>query len=101
MLCQFSFSNFRSYRNETTLDFQAGNLTEFNDSLVGDNLLPVNVIYGPNGGGKSNAVKAVMCLISTVLKPVYETRTNRQSLVVPLPIIPCVPFCFEDGAENE
>ena len=101
MLCQFSFSNFRSYRNETTLDFQAGNLTEFNDSLVGNNLLPVNVIYGPNGGGKSNAVKAVMCLISTVLKPVYETHTNRQPLVVPLPIIPCVPFCFEDEAENE
>ena len=34
MLCQFSFSNFRSYRDETTFDFQAAALSEFKDSLI-------------------------------------------------------------------
>ena len=34
MLCQFSFSNFRSYRDEATFDFQAASLSEFRDSLI-------------------------------------------------------------------
>ena len=101
MLCQFSFSNFRSYYNETTLDFQAGTLSEFNDSLIGGDLLPVNVIYGPNGGGKSNAVKAIMCLISIVLRPIYETHTNRHPQAIPLPVIPCVPFKFDKSSASE
>lgn len=62
MLCQFSFSNFKSYRNETTFDFQAANLPEFGNSLIhiekASDLLPVSVIYGPNGGGKSNLLQA-------------------------------------------
>ena len=28
MLCQFSFHNFRSYKSETTFDFQAATLPE-------------------------------------------------------------------------
>ena len=35
-------------------------------------LLPVSVIYGPNGGGKSNLLHALACLISTVVKPVHD-----------------------------
>ena len=102
MLCQFSFSNFRSYRDETTIDFQAENLKdEFEDSLVGGNLLPTVVLYGPNGGGKSNALKAFMCMVSTVLKPIYETHTNRSEQIVPLPVIPCTPFLFENSAASE
>ena len=29
MLCQFGFKNFKSYKNETIFDFQAGELSEF------------------------------------------------------------------------
>ena len=58
MLCQFSFQNFKSYKGETTLDFQAATLPEFKETLITEekatDLLPVSVIYGPNGGGKSN-----------------------------------------------
>ena len=63
MLCQFSFSNFRSYRDETTFDFQAASLSEYKESLIktekGNDILPVGVIYGPNGGGKSNLLTAL------------------------------------------
>lgn len=56
MLCQFSFQNFKSYREETTFDFQASAIPEFVDSLIAkdkcSSLLPVSAVYGPNGGGK-------------------------------------------------
>ena len=48
MLCQFSFQNFRSYKSETTFDFQATAIPEFADTLISGNkagdLLPVGVI---------------------------------------------------------
>ena len=63
MLCQFSFKNFKSYKEETTFDFQATAIPEFSDSLLTGNeggaLLPVGVIYGPNGGGKTNLLPAL------------------------------------------
>ena len=34
MLCQFSFKNFKSYKEETTFDFQATSIPEFSDSLI-------------------------------------------------------------------
>ena len=55
MLCQFSFQNFKSYRDETVFDLQATAIPEFKDNLIVkdkcSDLLPVSVIYGPNGGG--------------------------------------------------
>ena len=80
MLCQFSFKNFKSYRDETVFDFQAATLPEFADTLIrmekcGD-LLPVGVIYGPNGGGKTNLLQALSCLISTVVKPIHDLESQ-------------------------
>ena len=34
MLCQFSFRNFKSYKGETTFDFQAVAIPEFAGSLL-------------------------------------------------------------------
>ena len=86
MLCQFSFSNFRSYRDETTFDFQAAALSEFKDSLIktekGNDILPVGVIYGPNGGGKSNLLAALGCVISLVTEPVYELGKNHARFIM-------------------
>ena len=49
MLCQFTFQNFKSYKNETTLDYQAAVLPEFKNTLITEtsasDLLPVNVVY--------------------------------------------------------
>ncbi len=104
MLCQFSFSNFRSYREETTFDFQAAGLTEFKDSLIktdkGNDILPVCVIYGPNGGGKSNLLAALGCVISLVTTPVYELRKNHARSIMQLRI-PCVPYLFDAESSAE
>ena len=47
MICQFSFQNFRSYKNETVFDMQATSAPEMSDSLIiangGSPLLPLHL----------------------------------------------------------
>lgn len=85
MLCQFSFRNFRSYKNESTFDFQAAATPEFADSLIKqdkcNSLLPVSVIYGPNGGGKSNLIRALSAVISAVVVPICELKQNHNKMI--------------------
>ena len=104
MLCQFSFSNFKSYRNETTFDFQAANLPEFSNSLIRfektNELLPVGVIYGPNGGGKTNLLQALACLISTVVRPILSLETTRTNIILHQ-TVDCVPFLLDDTSKNK
>lgn len=104
MLCQFSFQNFKSYKDETTLDFQAATLPEFKDTLITEekaaDLLPVSVIYGPNGGGKSNLLQALSCVISIVVTPVHELEKNRQNIILHQKV-DAVPFLFNETSVNE
>lgn len=101
MLCQFSFSNFRSYRNEATFDFQSEALAEFKDSLInpgkGSSILPVGVIYGPNGGGKSNLLSALGCVISLVTEPVYQLGKNRSRFIMQQKV-ECTPYLFDESS---
>lgn len=104
MLCQFSFKNFCSYKNETIFDFQATSVSEFEDTCIasdfGSKLLPISVIYGPNGGGKSNLIKALSCVISVVVRPVVELSQNRVSPVL-YHTVPCVPFLFDESSKDQ
>lgn len=104
MLCQFSFQNFKSYKSETTFDFQATSIPEFSDSLIsgskGSSLLPVGVIYGPNGGGKTNLLQALSCLISSVVKPIHDLEKTRESFVMQHRIS-CSPFLFDADSRNQ
>lgn len=104
MLCQFSFSNFRSYRDETIFDFQAAALAEFKESLIltekGSDILPVGVIYGPNGGGKSNLLAALGCVISFVTVPVFELGKNHSHYIFQHRV-PCVPYLLDKESSEE
>lgn len=104
MICQFSFKNFKSYKDETTLDFRAVTLPEFKDALItadkADSLLPVGAVYGPNGGGKSNLLLALSCLISTIVKPVHDLDKNRQPLILQQKV-DAVPFLFDTASRKE
>lgn len=104
MLCQFSFRNFKSYREETVFDFQAAAIPEFADSLIKrekcSSLLPVGVVYGPNGGGKTNLLQALSCLISTVVKPVHDLEKNRRSLIMQQKIS-AEPFLYDAESPEE
>lgn len=103
MLCQFTFCNFKSYKNETVFDFQAEPLPEFSDTLLGEDkggkLLPVSVVYGPNGGGKSNLLRALSCLISTVTKPIRQLNKNREPFIVQQED-KSEPFLLDDESRN-
>ena len=104
MLCQFSFQNYRSYKKETTFDFQATAIPEFSESLLnsgkGSAFLPVGVIYGPNGGGKTNLLLALSCLISTVVKPIHDLEKSRQNIIIQHRA-GCKPFLFDDVSQNQ
>lgn len=104
MLCQFTFKNFKSYRDETTFDFQAANLPEFKDSLIlsdrASDVLPVSAIYGPNGGGKSNLLKALGCAVGLVVRPIYELGKTRNPFVMQQ-TIPVTPFQLDDTSASE
>ena len=61
MLIQFNFKNFRSFKEEATLDLSAARMTEFSDRVVtvgNEKILPVAAIYGANASGKSNIYDA-------------------------------------------
>lgn len=61
MLIQFNFKNFKSFREEATLDLSATKMTEFSDRVViigSEKILPVAAIYGANASGKSNIYSA-------------------------------------------
>ena len=78
MLCQFSFQNFKSYKDETTFDFRAMAIPEFQDALIrqekAEDLLPVSAVYGPNGGGKTNLLQAFFCLINLDVRPSHAVE---------------------------
>lgn len=104
MLCQFSFQNFKSYKKETTFDFQASVLPEFKDTLIDADkavsLVPVSVVYGPNAGGKSNLLHALSCVISTIVNPVNELGKNQNGLILQQKV-DAVPFLFNETSKNK
>lgn len=84
MLCQFTFENFKSFKNEATLDLCAENISEYDESLIVDrndseSFLPVISIYGPNGGGKSSVLEAFVYLSKKVLMSVLTLRSVYNS----------------------
>lgn len=62
MLINFSFGNFRSFRDIKSLRMEAGRVKDLTDSVIekdGFRLLPVAAIYGANSSGKTNVIKAM------------------------------------------
>ena len=102
MLCQFSFENFKSYRDETVLDMQATNIEEFSDSLIlspnpgkFSNILPVAAIYGPNGGGKSVLLEAFVYLASRILLPIKSAKGEKEDSFT-FTVKNVAPFLMDD-----
>lgn len=62
MLVQFNFKNFKSFKNESSLDLTAAPIKEHPYNLIenvkGDKLVKIAAIYGANASGKSNLIEA-------------------------------------------
>lgn len=77
MIYEFNFKNFRSYRSGAGIDFTAKPIGEFKESLIVQKadkteLLPVCAIYGPNGGGKSSVLFALLALRNIIIEPLVQ-----------------------------
>lgn len=70
MLVNFTFQNFRSFRDEKTLSMEAGSIKELSESVIKRDayrLLPAAVMYGANSSGKSNVLLALVTMRSVLL----------------------------------
>lgn len=71
MIIDFTIKNYRSFKEASSLSLLAEPLK--NDGIAisttafGDNVLPVAGIFGQNAGGKSNAIKALVYTVSSIL----------------------------------
>ena len=103
MLCQFTVKNFKSIRDEVTFDMQAAAISEHEDRVIIDKdqekYLPVSVVYGPNGGGKSNVLAALHTLVAKVLRPLFATEDSSEKVLFPKRIV-VEPFVFSE-TKNE
>ncbi len=103
MLSQFIVKNFKSIKDEMIFDMQATAISEHKDRLIktnnDENLLPVSVIYGPNGGGKSNVLAAIHALELKILRPLYIAESDEQSRFY-LKNKEIVPFAFNEYCKN-
>lgn len=102
MLLQFNFKNYKSFRDDTTLDLTATKITDYNYHVVSvakEKVLPVATIYGANASGKSNVLEAFRYMKSYVVESLNfgdEYKKNRKS-AFPQP----TPFLFDTNSSSD
>lgn len=91
MLIEFLFKNYRSFRDKASLSLEAAGLGVLKNSLFeygGLKLLPGVAIYGKNGGGKSNVIRAFWLAVQFIKNAQRTQHENAE--------IPVVPFSLDD-----
>lgn len=91
MLVEFTFGNYRSFRDTASLSLEATGLSSLKNSLIEYNntkLLPGVAIYGKNGGGKSNVIRAFWLAVQFVKNAQRTQHENSK--------IPVIPFALND-----
>ena len=95
MLINFSFGNFRSFRDIKSLRMEAGRVKDLTESVIekdGFHLLPVAAIYGANSSGKTNVIKA--------MGRFYNVIVNNSKLD-PDDRIPYDPFMLDEESRED
>ena len=104
MLIQFNFKNFKSFRDEVSLDLSATKITEHEDHVVemaNDKLLKVAAIYGANASGKSNiydAFKFMSYYVEESFKFGGESDSRQKA---DSDYIRVSPFLFDSKSRSE
>lgn len=91
VLIQFNFKNFKSFREEVSLDLSATKMTEFSERVVvvgGEKILPVAAIYGANASGKSNIYNAFEYMSEYVAESFkYGDEEEKFEEISPTPFL--------------
>jgi AAA15 family ATPase/GTPase len=77
MLYEYTFSNFRSFKNKTSLTMRAGKQRTLNENLIredGNRIIPSAVIYGANASGKSNIIMSLALMREIILSGSLKTN---------------------------
>jgi AAA15 family ATPase/GTPase len=96
MLIEFSVKNYRSFRDEAVLSMEATKSSTLKSVLIpfgGMQILPSAVIYGKNGGGKSNIIRAFWLAVQFI-RNAQRTQHEKAS-------IPVTPFALNDYSASE
>lgn len=97
MLIQFHFKNFKSFRDDTILDFSA---TESQDNeyrvvkVADERILTAAGIFGPNASGKSNVIKAFRYMTDYVTSSIIYSRDEARG------IKRLTPFLFDNKSKD-
>ena len=97
MLIQFHFKNFKSFRDDTILDFLAteDQDNEYRIAKVGEErILTAAGIFGANASGKSNVIKAFRYMTEYVTSSVIYSRDKIRG------IKRLTPFLFDNKSKD-
>lgn len=103
MLLQFNFKNFKSFKDDTTLDLTATKISEFNNhviSIANERVLPVAAIFGANASGKSNVQEAFRYMAMYVINSLdygneSDSKKKKSRFFRP------TPFLFDSKSKTE
>lgn len=101
MLIEFRFKNYRSFRDEAILSMEAIGLGSKKDCLIhykSQKILPVAAIYGKNGGGKSNVIRAFWLAVQFIKN---AQRTQHEKSEIPIHSFALNDYSAEQPTEFE
>jgi len=96
MLIEFKFSNYRSFRDEACLSMEPMGLSKMKECLIPyktTKLLPCVAVFGKNGGGKTNVIRAFWLAVKFICN---AQRTQHETAPVPVQ-----PFLLDDTSQAE
>lgn len=94
MIIDYRFSNFRSFKEMTSLSMIAGRQTTLNDNLIREHdlrILPSAVVYGANASGKSNIIMSL-----AVMKDIIISG-SLQANILNLKNFELYPFAYQES----
>ncbi len=101
MLLQFNFKNYKSFKDDTTLDMTATRMSDYSSHVVelgGERVLTVASVFGANAGGKSNVVDAFRYMSVYVLNSLdYASESGKRKKSE---FISPTPFLFESKSRE-
>ena len=96
MLLYFKTKNYRSIKNEAVLDMEAAGIKDSAADLLPfgkSEYIPAAAIYGKNGGGKSNLIRAMWLAVQFICNA-QKTQTEKAK-------VPVSPFKLDNYSVDE